>query len=98
MDLKLESQLQGLGLVDEAALGELRRKVDGLPLHESAPARAPLPEHMAHLQAAAINGSAAGQYALACHYEIGAGVPLDRARARASHWAGSFTAKLVRGS
>ena len=42
---------------------------------------------MAYLHGAAANGSAASQYALACHYEIGTGVPLDRPRARVLHWA-----------
>lgn len=49
--------------------------------------RGPLPELMAYLQGAAAHGSPAGQYALACHYETGAGVALDRARARAFSWA-----------
>ena len=47
----------------------------------------PLPELMTYLRGAAANGSPAGQYALACHYEIGAGVPRDRARARVFSWA-----------
>jgi hypothetical protein len=38
---------------------------------------------MDYLQQAASNGSAMAQYALACHFEIGSGVPLDRARAHA---------------
>ena len=45
------------------------------------------PGMMAYMHEAAANGSAASQYAMACHYEIGAGVPLDRARARALCWA-----------
>jgi hypothetical protein len=46
------------------------------------PTKAPTPELMEYLERAVTAGSAAAQYALACHCEIGAGVPQDRARAR----------------
>ena len=46
------------------------------------PTKAPKPELMEYLERAVAAGSAAAQYALACHCEIGAGVPQDRARAR----------------
>ena len=46
------------------------------------PTKAPKPELMEYRERAVAAGSAAAQYALACHCEIGAGVPQDRARAR----------------